>query len=983
MSIIEIFNQNAVPYGPLSNNSKSIMTINKEKWTSVTQYIYTNMLTSFLYQDKIKNIPLKDIHKTFLEFQKKEIEGIIAEGLNEAFNVKFQNPNMLKILLSTNDSKIVYVSDNEFLGNGLNNTGSNVLGKYLVQIRDQIKNTKIKEEEKINRQNKIYEAFVMYKFLETQITQEGNDLSGYLYSVKEFNTNLVNSFEDIINIYSKNRPGAKSKIVQTLNNKENKRFFFETYKDDKLMTLLEISLKNPSYIILYLRKLYLSKLRSNQEFIKNNNIFKMYLEYMIKTNFPEIKKEEYNKAINQQLSKISGEEQDKIKKTITENIKNLPAPLYNDIKTFLSTLKMPSKEEIMIAEKFEINDIDINVDIDDKEKVKDKDKIIEIYEGNPSINYKDDLILFKSNSVQLLSPVYYTGMLRIKDLDYPTVTHYILGCLFANLPNIGNLKNAHKYLLKDPSGQIWDPNIPFNWIYYKFLTNRYFDISLQEEDNNMRKLGIIGIDKKFEDIKMQNLLMSTNNSRLIYKDFNNTILGVGRDNKGENFVGNYLMEIRNNIEGIQVIEKNRIINIGNISDIIENDIFINQWVIKRIKDMINMVRKFKFYSERKYNINIQISFALFSNVLDQIYKVCNKKIPDDIIITIPSSVINEVRDELKGKYSSGILNLLWERIVIMLYFLINSIKNPTVYYIKNSILKYESLVSKETNCIIVIKDNNRLNCILSAIINVLISIVKYNTNSYLYLEGKGAIYNPERKKYTTVENFIDPRVTKYDIELATHIILNKPISQINTKNNYFEDKEKEVDDIAKVYNIEHEEKNIDFEKDEEEIANLYQDDADDEENIEDFDYPDDDDDEENIEDFDYPDDDEEDKNDQEDYGDYDGVDTPLNDYNLQKREREMMGLEDILNIKNNNIFNDLYNYIFDKKVFGKQTQDIIIDIEDTEEEKLKKRNLNDENESKQYTNITEYNLEGAKFIEKYKIPKKIKTNRINFFATLR
>lgn len=65
MSIIEIFKPNSVPYGSLSNNSKSIMTINKEKWTSVTQYIYTNMLTSFLYQDKIKNIPLKDIHKTF------------------------------------------------------------------------------------------------------------------------------------------------------------------------------------------------------------------------------------------------------------------------------------------------------------------------------------------------------------------------------------------------------------------------------------------------------------------------------------------------------------------------------------------------------------------------------------------------------------------------------------------------------------------------------------------------------------------------------------------------------------------------------------------------------------------------------------------------------------------------------------------------------------------------------------------------------
>ena len=103
MSIIEIFNPNVTPYGLLSNNSKSIMKINKENWTSVTQYIYTNMLSSFIYRDKLKNVPLKDIHKKFLEFQKKEIEGIIAEGLNESFNVKFQNPNMLKILLSTND----------------------------------------------------------------------------------------------------------------------------------------------------------------------------------------------------------------------------------------------------------------------------------------------------------------------------------------------------------------------------------------------------------------------------------------------------------------------------------------------------------------------------------------------------------------------------------------------------------------------------------------------------------------------------------------------------------------------------------------------------------------------------------------------------------------------------------------------------------------------------------------------------------------
>ena len=58
MSIIEIFNPNSIPYGSLSNNFRSMMTIDNERWTSVTQYIYSNMLTSFLYRDKIKNTPL-------------------------------------------------------------------------------------------------------------------------------------------------------------------------------------------------------------------------------------------------------------------------------------------------------------------------------------------------------------------------------------------------------------------------------------------------------------------------------------------------------------------------------------------------------------------------------------------------------------------------------------------------------------------------------------------------------------------------------------------------------------------------------------------------------------------------------------------------------------------------------------------------------------------------------------------------------------
>jgi len=536
MSIIEIFNPKSIPYGTLSNNSESNMTINNEKWSSVTQYIYTNMLSSFLYRDKLKTTELKDIYKTFLKYQKKELEDVISESLNEAFNVKFQNPNMLKILLSTNNSEIVYVSENDFLGTGSNNNGSNILGKYLMQIRDQIKNKNIKEEEKKIKQNNLYEAFVLYKLLEQEILQNGNDLSNYLYSIKDFSTYLVNSFEDIINIYIKNNPGAKNKIMQSMNDTISKKFFFEKYlKDDKLTTVLEISIKNPSYIILYLRKMYLKKLRDDQEFIKYNKIFMLYLEYTLQTNFPKIEKKDYEKAINQQLSKISGEEQDKLKKQIANNINNLPAPLYDQIETFLSTLKIPSKEEITMAENFDINDIEFFIKEEEEETQNKDEKIIQIYEGKPSINYTDDLLLFKTNSNQLLSPVYYTGMLRIKELDYPTVTHYILASLFAKIPTIGNLKNAHKYILKDQSGQLWNPNIPDNWINYKILTNKYIDVSIQEEDNHIKNLAKIAMDKKFENIKFQNVLLSTKNNIIKYKDFN-TILGTGRNNNGENFV---------------------------------------------------------------------------------------------------------------------------------------------------------------------------------------------------------------------------------------------------------------------------------------------------------------------------------------------------------------------------------------------------------------------------------------------------------------
>jgi predicted NAD-dependent protein-ADP-ribosyltransferase YbiA (DUF1768 family) len=174
MSSIEIFSPREKPYGQLSNNAKHNMTINKELWNSVTQFIYSNMINNYVYKDRIKKSNIKKIYSEYIKYRKKVSEDIISSSLEEALQVKFENPDLLKILLSTGDSDILYVSPNSFLGIGYDQKGSNILGKYLVQLRNNILNTKIKTEELEEEQNNLYKAYIMYTILKKEMINNTN-----------------------------------------------------------------------------------------------------------------------------------------------------------------------------------------------------------------------------------------------------------------------------------------------------------------------------------------------------------------------------------------------------------------------------------------------------------------------------------------------------------------------------------------------------------------------------------------------------------------------------------------------------------------------------------------------------------------------------------------------------------------------------------------------------------------------------------------
>ena len=1453
MSAIEIFSS-VKKYGPLSNNYKHNMIINKELWNSVTQFVYTNMINNYIYRDNMKKVKIKDIYSTYIKYQKKIEKDIISSSLEEALKVKFENPELLKILLSTGDSDIEYITKNDYLGVGYDNKGDNILGKYLVQLRNEIVNTKIKDENLIQEQYDLYEAFIIYNILKKEMIEEGNDLSDYLYlksgPKQIFNVHLVSNISDIIKIYLNKNPSYKNDYERQLINQQDKTYFLNRYerKDPELYPLLTYSLRNPSAMILELRKRYLKEIKTNQEIIKYNNVFNIYLEYILQTKYPYIKEEDYQTVINNEfkkqqfiddpeyikelnilnekkrnienrknelneltkkddlkqvqnslrkyekylldykkdiesveklqktleklqnkkenlsnelntiientsdndvekntkirkykndiqeivekikkvkddianvkikekniknteetienlkikeknllnqsvttlkpeyytdaekleqikkytielqeikntvdmkgnkpeiikgklqiaedklakisdfktkkmqiLNKISkikkdyedrlrnltniykirkydseeekekkmkqleleiqklnnlqleplnykkpwkypGEplspvvtqtynEQIKILETEIEELKDemdihkddkelnieieklkneikeyndkiivitdkinkiknigavgtefenlkkiqdienkikedendilyyekrlltyqkikiyinidnikkrlfyvrnqLPPVLKDKINMYLSNLvKIPTDEEINFAETFDLKSYEssfTDLSSDEINTVKSK-KVIKIYQGYPSADYISDLQLLKSNnSYQLLSPIYYTGMLRIKNFDYPTVTHYIIANLFANLPIIkkdvderlieieriksvidkvyynldtitrdrdiknynedlkndiknynedlkklnklyknkkndlnriyekqtnnvlsfaGNLKEAQQYLLKDPSGKNWNINTPFNWIDYKTLYDNYFNISLYKIDERLKELTIIGLNKKFEDRILQNILLTTENRIIVWNDRKDNILGIGKSINGENFVGKYLMTLRNEIFNQQNLENIEILTEENVTNIIQGDTFMTNWLEMKLKDMCNIVKKVKQYSKLKYDINIENNKLFYNIVLNKILQPCSELfiLSNKVTAEVPLYFVKLVNKYIKTKYNPSIIQLLWKRIVVMVYYIIKNVKDPTLYNIKNTLLKVELLVSKEQNCISIIKEDEKANCIFSALINILSGIIEFN-KEYNKLKNELVIptesfYNIQTGEIISIEpKNINTLINKYDFELAISIILNT--TNIITLETIKEDKnKKEVEEEVMEPVEEDQDEAVEeiFEYAIQENEDQEQQNEEDKEDQED----------ENSERESYVSSEDEygyeekegEEEGENDYGNYDGAGTEYKKEILVKEihEKELDPLEqsDLTNyyknilseyLENNNIF-DVINY------------------------KLGKNNID---------KLAQYILDSARLINRYKkISKKIKTNRINFFATIR
>lgn len=209
-----IFNPNEYPFGPLSNNYKSFLRINNQLWSTVSHYIYANMVTDPVHKAMLRVAPVEaDMKKTNMQDKVKQIVANIEarqgksivdpheldriyraverettirkmslvqlynyflrleyiQTVRSAIETGYstlisQRPDLAQEILGTGTRQIIYRdSKDDLLGINDNNVGENIVGQTLMQIRARLQHDLEKEQKEKQANNKKEQIYVAYK----------------------------------------------------------------------------------------------------------------------------------------------------------------------------------------------------------------------------------------------------------------------------------------------------------------------------------------------------------------------------------------------------------------------------------------------------------------------------------------------------------------------------------------------------------------------------------------------------------------------------------------------------------------------------------------------------------------------------------------------------------------------------------------------------------------------------------------------------
>ena len=250
-------------------------------------------------------------------------------------------------------------------------------------------------------------------------------------------------------------------------------------------------------------------------------------------------------------------------------------------------------------------------------------------------------------------------MLTIKGKNYPTIQHYIIAKLiastgtkrvelqngFLHVKGMG-INEAHKLILVDQNLNGSEPQ------HYKNLQQTGLTYDEFEKSTNhffTSLLTVRALTKKFEDIELQNLLITTGDRIIEWASPYTRYLNLTNENRGGNYVGVTMMGIREQLKETQKNEEKVFIKDTDINKFVESDALVKNWVVMRVKDMCGTIYKLQQYLKLKDRFDFDLQhdtqlIRLVNFTLDTIYQPCNSLISlaKENFIQVPSFVVDIV-----------------------------------------------------------------------------------------------------------------------------------------------------------------------------------------------------------------------------------------------------------------------------------------------------------------------------------------------------
>lgn len=725
---IKIYNPKDIPFGQLSNNYRHQMKINNKEWFYVTSYIYANMLKNITYIEKVREAKVKDIQNLYKAFDNEELKTSVLKAISEALKVKFENKELKQLLVSTGNHRIVYANNNTFLGIGMANDGQNYYGKMLMQARHNIITSNQAEKRKIAQQErqKILKDIYLADLGLTAAVLAGNNL------------------EDYMNL-------SPTQIVDELGRDELMKKLPSNI--DFNAPFLTKFLDNPDNLVPQIRKNYIERYRLIKIRERNRIVFDMYADYLLERYYENLQPEQYEEAKRQQFNtkNLEGSQQ-KLYDLYKEGMlsESLSASIDRRLADFIvptkEVVKQILSEPIVYTNKPPIDEIPYVEPIDPPVIV-----YPEIYDGmdialTPYVNFAPDT---------------FVELLNINNLVYPNVSLYIINSQLARLENVGSLQEGYKYLLVAPDEPLGNIG-PNNFVTEIAANNTYDKLYTENYVNKLQKNTEIALNEKFKDRELQDVLLITGDADLIWDDFNDPILGSGpKKIKGQNYVGFYLMELRQKVVDERQGETIDVLSTEQITNFLSKDSFMKRWLEMRVEDMCKINIIMKDYLWKKDQSNTQLASPIVRQVIDKIYQPCSHvyAATNKVSAEVPPYFEKMVR-KCNGfnQVPPETIQLIWQRIVVMIYYLMEHMQASSIQNIRATLAQLELMVSEPATCEPIIPDDDFENCIASALINILVGIKNFNDN-ISYME----------------------EITKLEIDTAISIIIGKDITKVKEK----------------------------------------------------------------------------------------------------------------------------------------------------------------------------------------------------------